>query len=129
MALAPGARLRTVDAPVLPEDQLASPQSAPCETGSFVECNWCKHTFKSIKEYNTLKEWEEDNKTRRKIAVEEDRDRKEQEKDEESRGALAPVAASIVMKIIWGARFCRMDCLRIIGFIACSFHALDVHLR
>ena len=42
--------------------------------------------------------------------------------DEESDvGELAPVAANIVMKILYGARFVRMDLLRIIGWLACSF--------
>ena len=61
------------------------------------------------------------NNARRKVAVEEERARKEHDQDENNHGVLVPVAASIVMKILWGARFCRMDCLCILGFIACSF--------
>ena len=42
---APGARLRTVDTPFLPEDQRHSPQGAPAVDGPLHECPWCQRTF------------------------------------------------------------------------------------
>ena len=46
---------------------------------------------------------------------------KEHDTDESNKGRLASSAASIVMKILYGARFVRMDLLRMIGMLACSF--------
>ena len=56
---------------------------------------------------------------RRRLHEESNAARKAEE--EKDRGRLAPVAARIVMKILYGARFVRMDMLRIIGLLACSF--------
>ena len=47
------------------------------------------------------------------------------EKDLEEKGELASVASSIVMKILYGVRFVRMDLLRIIGFSCLLFHSLE----
>ena len=40
-----GVKLQTVATPFLNEDQGTSPQGAPCESGPYCECSWCKHTF------------------------------------------------------------------------------------
>ena len=40
-----GVKLKSVTAPFLNEHQGTSPQGAPCESGPFCECPWCKHTF------------------------------------------------------------------------------------
>ena len=41
--------------------------------------------------------------------------------DEKVRGTLAHCAANIVMKMLYGARFVRMDLLHVIGFLARQF--------
>ena len=45
----------------------------------------------------------------------------EADSDSAVQGQVASCAANIVMKILPGARFVRMDLLRIIGFLACQF--------
>ena len=45
---------------------------------------------------------------------------READSDEKVRGKLAHCAANIVMKVLYGARFARVDLLRIIGFLACQ---------
>ena len=107
---APGLRLRKVDTPFLPEDQALSPQGAPAAGGPVVECPWCKHTFPP--KNNTFadeQELEKMAKSRKRAATE--KMAKQKELDEKDRGRLAPSAASIVMKILYGARFVRMDLL------------------
>ena len=39
------------------------------------------------------------------------------ENDEKDKGRLAPSAASIGMNILYGARFVRMDLLRVVGVL------------
>ena len=120
LELAPGTRLRKVDTPFLPEDQALSPQGQPCASGPCVECHWCRHSFpKDAHTYASEKELEKASRERKKARDEELQ--RQKEADEKDRGRLAPSAASIVMKILYGARFVRMDLLRIIGFLACSF--------
>ena len=38
------------------------------------------------------------------------------------RGRLAPHACSMLMKVLYGSRFARMDLLRMFGFLAQTFH-------
>ena len=62
MELAPGARLRPVDTPFLPEDQMLSPASKPAcdvkEAGGVIECEWCRHTMPQIARYtNRTRKW------------------------------------------------------------------------
>ena len=120
LAHVPGLRLRAVETPFLPEDQNQSPQSAPCAHGPITECPWCyntfegaKHTFKDRQAHDT-KVSERKKGVQAKIA-------QQKLDDEKDKGRLAPSAASIVMKILYGARFVRMDLLRMIGFLACAF--------
>ena len=47
------------------------------------------------------------------------KEQREADSDEKVRGKLAHCTANIVMKILNGARFVRMDLLRIIGSLAC----------
>ena len=76
LELAPGARLRNVDTPFLPEDQMLSPASMPaCDSdkaGGVIECDWCKHTTPAnTKVYKSDKEVEQECKARRKLQQEE----------------------------------------------------------
>ena len=112
--LAPGARLRPADTPFLPEDHALSPQGAPKTDGPVSECPWCLHTFPPPKIWKSAKELESSIRDRRKQFLEDIKVTKEA--DQNNRGRLASVAANIVMKILHGARFARMDMLRIIGY-------------
>ena len=118
---APGMRLKTVETPFLPEDQMTSPQGAPKCAGAVGLCPWCSHSFSpsEMRTFKDEKELEAYFRSRRK-AQQEDNE-KMKTNDLADRGKLASSAASIVMKILYGARFVRMDLLRIIGFLACSF--------
>ena len=40
-----GVKLKAALTPFINEDQSTSPQGAPCESGPFCECPWCKNTF------------------------------------------------------------------------------------
>ena len=100
LELAPGARLREVDTPFLPEDQNLAPCSIPVrdiqKAGGVIECEWCKHTMPAnTRVYKTLDELSQAVKERRKLHEEMDKKKREEE-EEEDRGELAPVAASIV---------------------------------
>ena len=123
----PDARLHMVDTPFLPEDQALSPQGVPLYDGPVTECLGCKHTFPGGSHtYENEKELEKQAKIRRaedkiKLAA-------QKEKDQAVKGRLAPSAASIVMKILYGARFVCMELLRIVGFSRVQFHALGSHL-
>jgi len=71
----PGFKLRHVDTPFLPEDQVKSPQGAPCATGPCVECPWCCHTFPP--EVSDARKLDVKQKTQREAAkkMEEESDR------------------------------------------------------
>ena len=130
LELAPGAVLQPATTPFLPEDHRDSPARGPACTGPVEECPWCCHTF-SPNPYSSVSELEKAKKARRHragplagasdgpdaagplaggTAVK-----------EESKGRLAPVAAKILMKILYGARMARLDLLRAVSHLACYF--------
>ena len=123
--LAPSIRLKDVDTPFLPEDQATAPAGTPVADsdvcGGIAECGWCRFTFPAnqFRVHKDEASLEKARKERKVLIAESESQRKEE--DEKDRGRLAPVAASIVMKILYCARFVRMDVLRIVGFLATAF--------
>jgi len=113
LALAgPGFKLRHADTPFLVEDQMKSPQGAPCTTGSCVECPWCYHTFPpqvatDVKEFTGK---------RKSPAANNNENNKQQPQEE---GRLQPIAAKILMTVLYTARCARLDLLRPICHLAC----------
>ena len=143
--LAPGATLRTVATPFLAEDQRDSPARGPAGTGPVEECPWCCHTF-TPNPYSSVSVLEKHRKAQRH-AVSASADSKRgvpsgtggastagtggsgkgstggasTANDFPDRGRLAPVAARILMKILYGARCARLDLLRAVSHLACYF--------
>ena len=64
LELSPGATLRKVATPLLPEDQRDSPARAPAGKGPVEECPWCRHTF-SPNPYSSVAELEKAHKAKR----------------------------------------------------------------
>ena len=119
--LAPNARLRAVDTPFLEEDQRASPHGRPLSDGKetgISECPWCYASYPAGKVYKNDAEYEASVREREKHRK--DYVDKLKKEEDQNHGQLASVAANIVMNILYGARFVRMDLLRIIGYLACS---------
>ena len=133
--LAPGAVLQKVATPFLPEDQHDSPARAPAGAGPVEECPWCRHTFAP----NPFPSFSDLQQSRRQqpatgsggdlptgsVAASssggDSSARAEGAGGEVDRGRLAPVAARILMKVLYGARCARLDLLRAVSHLACYF--------
>jgi hypothetical protein len=114
----PNTKLRHVDTPFLPEDQAKSPQGAPASEGACVECPGCKHTFPPVdcpwcqfsfspavhKDVNKLDVKKADSAAAKTHSTE---------------GRLQPIAAKIMMTVLYAARDARLDLLRPICHLAC----------
>ena len=132
LELAPGATLRRVATPFLREDQRDAPARAPATNGPCEICTWCNHSFPPSP-YASLQEYERQRKldqgpsgTSSGRAVEQSTGRRsggDVSVDPEANdlGRLAPVAARILMKILYGARCARPDLLRAVSHLACFF--------
>ena len=119
LALAgPGTTFRHVETPFLPEDQAQSPQGAPVGKGACVECPGCKHTFAPVDcpwckhtfaptVYDDVKRLD----VKRKGIDPKASHGKE--------GRLQPIAAKILMTVLYAARDARLDLLRPICHLAC----------
>ena len=117
MELCPGVTLRDAATPFLPEDPKESPHGKPLVADSKIaECPHCLASFPPGRVYGSLEEFEKSIVERRKQREEHIARIKTEE--DKNRGELAPVAASIVMKILYRSRFVRMDLLRVIGSLA-----------
>ena len=119
-----GTKLRPVDTPFVVEDQQKSQQGAPASTGSIIECPWCCHTFPP-KVHENLKELEKTKKAsgtpKRSKSTTKDlsQDSGDVTAVKPEGGRLQPIAAKILMKMLYGARAARLDLLRAIGHLAC----------
>ena len=119
-----GTKLRPVDTPFVVEDQQKSQQGAPASTGSIIECPWCCHTFPP-KVHENLKELEKTKKAsgtpKRSKSTTKDlsQDSGDVTTVKPEGGRLQPIAAKILMKVLYGARAARLDLLRAIGHLAC----------
>ena len=95
--LAPGVQLKRVATPFLSEDHRTSPARAPTGTGPVEICPWCEcphasNQYKSIEEYDKLCAKERKAREAETSA----------KSESQVRGRLAPVAARILMKILYG---------------------------
>ena len=103
--------------PFLPEDHKESPAAAPAATGKVVECPWCCHTFQptvypDITSLDAAKRKQQP-VTKKGSNVSEDAGAKGP-----GGGRLQSIAARVLMKVLWIARFARFDLLRAVGFLA-----------
>ena len=103
--------------PFLPEDHKESPAASPLTTGKVVECPWCCHTFSptvhpNIASLDAAKRKQQP-MTKKGSSVSEDAGAKEA-----GGGRLQSIAARVLMKVLWIARFARFDLLRAVGFLA-----------
>ena len=102
--------------PFLPEDQKESPAAMPRSTGKVVECPWCCNTFEptvypNIASLDAAKRKQPASK-KGTIASEEAGSK------QAGGGRLQPIAARVLMKVLWTARFARFDLLRAVGYLA-----------
>ena len=136
-----GVKMRNVATPFLVEDQGLSPQGSPSHPGEYSECPWCKHTFpanthkpardtnwkatasvvnqKNLSENNPVTEQPKDEN------IEADNLSSQSKKDsggtpppDPDQGRLQPIAAKVLMKILYAARLCRFDLLRAVCHLA-----------
>ena len=133
--LAPGTTLQKVATPFLPEDQHESPARAPAGSGPVEECPWCRHTF-APDPYPSISDLQKARRSQQSSGSGGDAPtgseatsslggdssaRAEEAGGADVRGRLAPVAAKILMKVLYGARCARLDLLRAVSHLACYF--------
>ena len=99
-------KLRKVATPSLPEETKHHPSRAAATRGPSHRCTWCGHTMPV------------DADGRLVLPPPIPEAPKEEEVTDINRGALAPRAASILMKLLYAARICRFDLLRSINNLA-----------
>ena len=97
-------KLKQVSTPSLPEEtkQHKSRAPAPGDPKHAVQCPWCSTKFDPGSS----------------VALQPDASDSRPESVEVQRGALAPHAASILMKLLYAARIARFDLLRSINTLA-----------
>ena len=97
-------KLKQVSTPSLPEEtkQHKSRTPAPGDPKHAVQCPWCSTKFDPGSS----------------VALQPDASDSRPESVEVQRGALAPHAASILMKLLYAARIARFDLLRSISILA-----------
>ena len=100
-------KLKTVATPFLPEDHSDAPARVPRSGESAVCCPWCQHSFPES-EFKALRS---KSKKKKKDLSAEDLIR--------DLGRLQPIAASILMNILYAARMARFDLLRATCKLAC----------
>ena len=105
-------KLSKVPTPFLQEDHADNPAAMPCAEGSAVECPWCKHSFPkdSAKPPAPRRAKSKPNAT----------------DPGGNTGKLQPLAASVLMKIMYAARMARFDLLRAVSRLACYITKWDV---
>ncbi len=115
-----GTRLRKVGTPFLPEDQSESEAGAPVCDGPVVECTWCAHTF-SPTIVESVEQLPKATTTAGPSAEAEDgpltvsNDAKTGE-----RITSKPIAAKVLVKVLFAARMARFDLLRAVYKLARS---------
>ena len=97
--------LKKVATPILPDATKDHPARAPCssEKNGAVVCTWCGNSFLPCSSPSRGKPSGDDVKP---------------DATDKPRGALAPHAASILMKLLYAARIARFDLLRAINTLA-----------
>ena len=109
-------KLKKVSPPFLSEDHRNSPARGPVGTGPVEVCPWCECPH-APNPYKSIEEVDKEN-AKRKRALEAETSA---QSENLVRGRLAPVAARILMKILYGARTARLDLLRAVSHLACYF--------
>ena len=94
-------KMKKVNTPNLPEETKEHPTRAPAPGKECTTCPWGANTFDPKYSGKTSSKSNED------VTV-----------VDESRGALAPHAASVLLKLLYAARFARFDLLRSITMLA-----------
>ena len=99
-------KFKTVPSPSPAEETKHHPARAPMCKESSHRCTWCGHTMPV----------DADGRFMPPPPI--PKGPAEEEVTDENRGALAPQAASILMKLLYAARICRFDLLRSINNLA-----------
>lgn len=97
-------KLKKVSSPSIPEDTKKHPARAPCLGSSkeAIHCPWCSHQFDPKHSGGSPSNVPEDDVN----------------SGSDTRGALAPHAVSVLMKLLYAARIARFDLLRTINTLA-----------
>ena len=115
--------LRHYSTPFLPEDHRDSPAGAP-GPGPIRECPWCFHTGppQPFVQYPSVDKLPVRRKPKGETSVEstanDGKSVKTDGKQDADEGALASVACSFFMKVLWAARLARPDLLRAVNYLA-----------
>ena len=108
------ANLRTAAAPFIGEDHSGSPQGAPCGHGQTLYCPHCRHAFPQSESVpDSLYR-----ATMRKL-MEAVANPTSSAPGVTDCGVMGPVAAKILMKVLYAARMARPDLQRAICHLAC----------
>jgi len=121
---APGLELDKVPSPFLDEDGRDAPSRSPAFKGPVQECPWCEHTFPPSP-WPDLRAYDASKKSQRATPAAGGGSLASNAvpplADAEDRGRLAPVAAKILMRILYGACNARPDILKAVTHLACFF--------
>jgi len=99
------------------EDQKDSPMGKPVATGPCITCPWCKFAFPkedSADPGTQFRKGSQNTQTTTKKSK-----LKALEEPDPLGGVLQPLAASILMKILYAARMARFDLLYVVSRLAC----------
>ena len=97
--------------PFITEDQSLSPQGRPCGSGPAVACPWCRHTFRPDV-YKTIRDLEASVRRLSSGVAPADGT------TDADKGRLQPIAAKVLMQVLYAARMARFDLLRAICHLA-----------
>ena len=107
--------VQKVPTPFLVADAKDGPAGTPVRKGPLCECSWCGLTFPPPPVFKNQHE-SETHKSKQKSEAE----AQEAAAGETApKGSMAPHAACILMKCLYGARMARFDLLRAIAHLAC----------
>ena len=105
---------KAVNTPFLPEDMKESNQGKPNAVGPVFECSWCKATYP----LDEIKEAPVQTGRKKVVSTSETDGIATFSKSATTVGVLSSIAAQVLMKLLYGARFCRQDLLRAICSLA-----------
>ena len=106
---------RDVATPSMVDDQSTSPQGAPAFQGACIKCPWCKFAFPKYSADSGI-DSEKENPTERSGSK---KKKPKLANPDQPAGVLQPIAASILMKVLYAARMARFDLLFTVSRLAC----------
>ena len=121
--IGPKVSLRPYSTPFMPEDHRDSPAGAP-GAGPVRECQWCFLTDppQSVAQYQSVDKLPVRRKPKTETSVgstmNDGKSVSTDGKHDHDEGALASVACSLLMKVLWVARLARPDLPRAVNYLA-----------